>query len=268
MPSKSAEHIAYTRLTDKHIEIYLKNRSFTIKACDHNNEKNHVIKLHYKAKKNLSKLNRNLNSMKGTRITPHDLDDMQIHDGNGFFDSVKGIMNNKITKGIVKAAAPEIGNILGNQISNLTGSQLAGNMTKSLIKEGAKEAVGQGFNFKSIMNNKITKGIVKAAAPEVANILGNQITSLTGSNLAGNMTKSLIKEGAKEATGQGIKYIRSGGSFAALNGGSIKSKSGGNVQLKSAVENQQFLGIGHNAPDFSNPHQERMRHVRSFRKTK
>ena len=89
---------------------------------------------------------------------------------------------------------------------------------------------------------------------------------MTGSQLAGNMTKSLIKEGAKEATGQGIKYIRSGGSFAAL-GGSIKSKSGGNIKLNSAVENQQFLGIGHNSPDFSNPHQERMRHVRSFRKS-
>jgi hypothetical protein len=148
-----------------------------------------------------------LNGKKGTRITPDDLHDLQVHDGSGFFDSVKSIMNNKITKGIVKAAAPEIGNIVGNQISNLTGSQLAGNMTKSLIKEGAKEATGQGFNFKSIMNNKISKGIIKAAAPEIGNIVGNQISNLTGSQLAGNMTKSLIKEGAKEATGQGIKYI-------------------------------------------------------------
>ena len=213
MPSKSAEHIAYTRLTDKHIENYLKNRSFTIKPSDHDHG-DHIIKLHYKAKKNLSKFNRNLNFKKGTRITPDDLHDMQIHDGSGFFDSVKGIMNNKLTKGIVKSVAPEIGNIVGNKITSLTGSQLAGNMTKSLIKEGAKEATGQGFNFKNIMNNKITKGIVKSVAPEIGNIVGNKITSLTGSQLAGNMTKSLIKEGAKEATGQGIKYIRSGGSFS------------------------------------------------------
>jgi hypothetical protein len=51
--------------------------------------------------------------------------------------------------------------------------------------------------------------------------------------------------------------------------GKIKSKSGGNIKLNSAVENQQFLGIGHNAPDFSNPnpHIQRMQHVRSFRKS-
>ena len=51
MHSKSAEHIAYTRLTDKHIENYLINRSFTIKPSDHHDESNLVIKLHYKTKK-------------------------------------------------------------------------------------------------------------------------------------------------------------------------------------------------------------------------
>jgi hypothetical protein len=49
-------------------------------------------------------------------------------------------------------------------------------------------------------------------------------------------------------------------------GAKIKSKSGGNIKL-SSLDSQQFLGIGPNAPDFSNPHQERMRHVRSFRKS-
>ena len=92
MPSKSAEHIAYTRLTDKHIENYLKNRSFTIKPSDHHNESNHV------KKKNLSKLNRNINSKKGTRIMPDDLHDLQVHDGSGFFDSIKKLHLTQLLK--------------------------------------------------------------------------------------------------------------------------------------------------------------------------
>ena len=151
MPSKSAEHIAYTRLTDKHIENYLKNRSFTIKPSDHHDESNHVIKLHYKTKKNLSKLNRNLNSKKGTRITPDDLHDLQVHDGNGFFDSIKKIASNPIAKSVIKAAIPIASNFAGQQVKNFTGSDAASNITKTLIKEGAKEATGQGFNFNNIL---------------------------------------------------------------------------------------------------------------------
>ena len=135
MPSKSAEHIAYTRLTDKHIENYLKNRSFTIKPSDHHDELNHVIKLHYKTKKNLSKLNSNLNSMKGTRITPHDLHDLQIHDGSGFFDSIKKIASNPIAKTVIKSVAPIAANLAAQQVKNFTGSDAASNITKSLINE-------------------------------------------------------------------------------------------------------------------------------------
>ena len=147
MPKK--EHVGYTRLSKKQLDNYTKGKSFTVKPVDHNDESNTVVKLHFKAKKNLSKLNKNLSMGKGVRVNPHELDDMQMHTGDGMFDSLKGVMNSKITKGIVKAAAPEIGNILGNQISSLTGSQLAGNMTKSLIKEGAKEATsGSGLRKK------------------------------------------------------------------------------------------------------------------------
>ena len=133
-----------------------------------------------------------------------------------------------------------------------------------------KEMTGKGFfdSIKKITSNPIAKSIVKSVAPIAANMAAQQVKNFTGSDAASNITKSLINESSKELTsGQGIKYIR-GGSFAALGSGAkIKSKSGGNVQLKSAVENQKFLGIGHNNPDFSNPHQERMRHVRSFRKS-
>jgi hypothetical protein len=249
MPKKL--HIAHVRLTKKNLDNFMKSKSFTVTPSAQEDEDNTVVKLIFKAKRYLTKLNKNLSMQRGTRIQPDELEDMQIHSGDGIFDSLKGVMNNKITKGVLKAVAPEVGNVLGTQISSLTGSQLAGNMTRSLIKEGAKEATsGSGF-LNNILRSKITKSIVKAVAPEVGNVLGNQISSLTGSQLAGNMTKSLVSEGSKELTsGSGFKNKR-GGSFAPLSGGSLNPN--------------QFLGISHNSPDFSNP-SERMAYVRSYKR--
>jgi len=36
---------------------------------------------------------------------------MYVHSGNGLFDSIKGVMNSKLTKDIVKAVAPQVANI-------------------------------------------------------------------------------------------------------------------------------------------------------------
>ena len=185
---------------------------------------------------------------KGVRVSPDELEDMEIHSGNGLFDSLKGVMNSKLTKGIVKAVAPQVGNIIGQQVKNLTGSDVASNITKSLINEGSKELVGSGFNFNDILKSKITKGIVKAVAPQVGNIVGQQVKNLTGSDAASNITKSLINEGSKELVGNGF---RRGGSFAPLSGGSLNSN--------------QYVGISYNSPDFSNP-SERMAYVRSHRR--
>jgi len=146
MPKK--EHVGYTRLSKKQLDNYTKGKSFTVKPVDHENEDNTVVKLHFKSKKNLSKLNKNLSMGKGVRVNPHEIEDMQMHTGNGMFDSLKGVMNSKLTKGIVKAVAPQVANIVGNQVKNLTGSDMAGNLTKSLINEGSKEAVGNGFRSK------------------------------------------------------------------------------------------------------------------------
>ena len=247
MPKKS--HIGYTRLSNKNIDNYLKGKSFTVKPSDHEDESNQVVKLHYKAKKNLSKLNKNLSIGKGVRVNPDELEEIYVHSGNGIFDSLKGVMNSKLTKGIVKAVAPQVANLAAQQVKNFTGSDAASNITKSLINEGAKEAVGNGF-LSSVMKSNLTKGIVKAVAPQVANIAASQIKNLTGSDMAGNLTKTLINEGSKEAVGNGFKSKR-GGSFAPL-GGSLNSN--------------QYVGISYNTPSFSNP-SERMAYVRSHRKS-
>ena len=150
MPKKS--HIGYTRLSKKNLDNYLKGKSFTVKPLDQEDESNTVVKLHYKAKKNLSKLNKNLSTGKGVRIHPDELEEIYVHSGNGIFDSLKGVMNSKLTKGIVKAVAPQVGNIVGQQVKNLTGSDMASNLTKTLINEGAKEAVGNGFRKKVVVS--------------------------------------------------------------------------------------------------------------------
>ena len=147
MPKKA--HVGYTRVSKKQLENYLKGKSFTVKPSDHEDESNTVVKLHYKTKKNLSKLNKNLSMGKGVRINPDDLDEMLVHSGNGIFDSLKSVMSSKLTKGIVKAVAPQVGNIVGQQVKNFTGSDMASNLTKTLINEGAKEATsGNGLRKK------------------------------------------------------------------------------------------------------------------------
>ena len=73
------------------------------------------------------------------------------------------------------------------------------------------------------------------------------VARLTGSDMASNLTKTLINEGSKEAVGNGFKSKR-GGSFAPL-GGSLNN-----------------VGISYNTPSFSNP-SERMAYVRSHKKS-
>ena len=151
MPKKS--HVGYTRLSKKHIDNYLKGKSFTIKPSDHDDESNTVVKLHYKAKKNLTKLDRNLKSKKGTRIDPADVDDIEVHTGNGFFDSIKKIVSNPAVSGVIKSITPTVANIVGNKVASLTGSDVAGDVTKSLINTGSNAITGSGFNLGNAMHS-------------------------------------------------------------------------------------------------------------------
>ena len=251
MPKK--EHVGYTRLSKKQLDNYVKGKSFTVKPSDHDDESNTVVKLHYKAKKNLSKLDRNLKNGKGVRIHPDELEDMHVHSGNGIFDSIKKITSNPIAKTVLKAAMPIASNLVGQQVKNFTGSDALANASKSLMKDGTNELTsGSGFNFNNILKSKITKGIVKAALPIASNLVSQQVKNLTGSDALAGVSKNLMNEGGKELTsGSGFKSKR-GGSFAPLSGGSINAAN-------------QFVGIGSNCPSFSNP-SERMAYVRSHRR--
>ncbi len=106
MPKK--EHVGYTRLSKKQLDNYTKGKSFTVKPVDHENEDNTVVKLHFKAKKNLSKLNKNLSMGKGVRVNPHEIEDMGVHSENGIFDSLKKITSNPIAKTVLKKALRQL----------------------------------------------------------------------------------------------------------------------------------------------------------------
>ena len=262
-----SDNIITVRLNETQMKKYHEGKVFTLKASDINNLENHEVRLHFNAKKHLTRLIKNFHKGTGTRINPNDLVDVKVKMGNGMFDSLKGVMSSKLTKGIIKAVAPQVGNIVGQQVKNLTGSDMASNLTKTLINEGAKEATGGGFNFNDILKSKITKGIVKAVAPQVGNIVGQQVKNLTGSDMASNLTKTLINEGAKEATGgsyrlHGVKRVKKGGSFLQL-GGSVNE----NVRLANMDMMNNGIGLTSTAPHFSDPTpmQRKMSELRAMR---
>ena len=275
-----SDNIVTVRLNEKQMKAYHNGKTFTLKPSDITDLSNHEVRLHFSAKKHITRLTKNFNKGSGTRISPSDLMDIKVKTGDGIFDSIKGVMSSKLTKGIIKAVAPQVGNIVGQQVKNLTGSDMASNLTKTLINEGAKEATGSGFNFNSILKSKITKGIVKAVAPQVGNIVGQQVKNLTGSDMASNLTKTLINEGAKEATGgsyllhgsksggsgrlHGIKRVsKKGGSFLQL-GGSIHNE---NVKLANMDLMNNGVGLTATAPHFSDPTpmQRKMSELRAIR---
>jgi hypothetical protein len=176
---------------------------------------------------------------------------MEIHSGNGLFDSLKKITYNPIAKTVLKAAMPVASSLVSQQVKNLTGSDALAGVSKNLMTEGAKEMTsGSGFNFNDILKSKITKGIVKAAMPIASNLISQQVKNLTGSDALAGVSKNLMNEGSKELVGNGFRSKR-GGSALPL-GGSLNPN--------------QFVGISYNSPDFSNP-SERMAYVRSHRRS-
>ena len=188
---------------------------------------------------------------KGVRVNPDELEDMEIHSGNGLFDSLKKITSNPIAKTVLKAAMPIASNLVSQQVKNFTGSDALANASKNIMKDGTNELTsGSGFNFNDILKSKITKNIVKAVMPIASNLVSQQVKNLTGSDALAGVSKNLMNEESKELLGNGFKSKR-GGSFAPLYGGSLNPN--------------QFVGISYNSPDFSNP-SERMAYVRSHRK--
>ena len=191
-------HVTYTRLTGKHKKQYINDKSITIKPSEHNDEGNEIAEVEFTAKKHMNKFHRNLKNGKGTRINPHELVDIKLHDGNGFFDSIKrgfqsagdvikNVVNDPRTKDVVKAITPIVSNVAGkvvqNGVTRLTGNDDAGNLAGNLTTKGVvagsnaytgsgiKRVKGKGFF------SKLGKVALKVGAPLAATAL----TSYCGS---------------------------------------------------------------------------------------
>ena len=95
-----SDNIITVRLNETQMKKYHEGKVFTLKASDINNLENHEVRLHFNAKKHLTRLIKNFNKGTGTRISPNDLIDVKVKTGDGMFDSLKGLMNSKLTKGI------------------------------------------------------------------------------------------------------------------------------------------------------------------------
>lgn len=164
------KHVTYTRLADKHINHYLKDKTFTVKPSDHESENNTIAQLHFKTRKHMNKFHRNIDANKGVRISPNDLEDIQIHDGNGFFKSLKKGLNtvikSPITKGIVKTLTPMASNLAGQAVTagvtDVTGNPLigeaAGKVASNLVTTGSRSYTGSGVKRASRGSHVIVGG--------------------------------------------------------------------------------------------------------------
>jgi len=76
--------------------------------------------------------------------------------GKGFFDSIKKVISNPAVSGIVKTITPIAANLVSQQVKNLTGSDAAADISKTLVNAGSNslqsqsQTSGNGFNLHSI----------------------------------------------------------------------------------------------------------------------
>jgi len=145
-----SDNIITVRLNETQMKKYHEGKVFTLKASDINNLENHEVRLHFNAKKHLTRLVNNFNKNTGTRINPNDLIDVKVKTGNGMFDSLKKVMSNPIAQSVLKATMPIATNLVGQQVKNLTGSDALAGVSKNLMTEGGKEITGSGYKLHGV----------------------------------------------------------------------------------------------------------------------
>jgi len=90
---------------------------------------------------------------------------------------------------------------------------------------------------------------------------------MTGSQTAGDVTKSLVNSGSNAYSGSGFNLGNAMHSFG-MGINHEKGKKGGSMNpLGGSISANQYTGIGPNVPSFSNP-DDKMAYVRSCRKMK
>jgi hypothetical protein len=190
----------------------------------------------FSTKKKFQQFARNAAKGKKTRAKLSDFDEFHVQsEGGGFMDFIhktvdvgKKIADSKITKGVVGALAPAAGDMIGK----LSGNETMGKVATA----GLKGYAGSGFfdTLKAIGNSSITKGLVKAAAPTIANAIGSK-TGAIGQNLA--------TAGLNAYTGSGVKG-----------------------RVKRAGEAKDKNVPGYESSEWASPMHEKMAKLRALRK--
>ena len=226
-----------SKLSATHLKKLHKGGTVTLTPDIHNNNSYHDVKLEFKTKKGKNKLYKNLSQNKGTRIKLDDMDDLKIHTGDGFFDSIRSVFNSPVTKSIARVAAPFAGDV----VRGLTGSNLAGNLADAGLNayagSGLRPAKGSGpqvmlkrtslkkgdgffdnlrsgaskaYNFsKRVAAHPMTKSAVKTMTPYIEDLVRRK----TGSNFAGEIANQTLHS----YTGEGIKMLKRGGAITSQN---------------------------------------------------
>jgi hypothetical protein len=186
--------------------------------------------------KKLKQFIKNSSKGKKTRVKLDDMDEFQVQSEGGSFmsflkktaDVGKQIVDSKITKGIVGTMAKPAGDMIGK----LSGNETMGKVATA----GLKGYAGSGFfdTLKAVGNSSITKGLIKAAAPSIANAIGSK-TGAIGQNLA--------TAGLNAYTGSGVKG-----------------------RVKRAGEAKDKNVPGYESSEWSSPMHEKMAKLRALRK--
>lgn len=216
------------RMNPHHLAKIGNGKTITLTPDDLDNGE-HVVKIIFREKKHATKLLNNHSKGKGTRLNPEHIEDAELHEIEG------------------------------------------GRSFWNKIKSAGQKAFDIG---KTVVNSKITKGIVKEATPILKQGIVEGVSAAVGAKtnpvvgkVVGQAAGNAFENGSNKYTGSGVKrlqkYPPTGGSFGPL-GGSFKPLGSGVQELQSGTS----LGGTNVALKAANPTsiQERMAHVRSFRK--
>ena len=143
-------NVTYSRVSNAHLKKLMKGeKAITIKPSDHNNEENVMVELDFKTKKHMNRLHKNLHSGKGTRIVMDHLNDLKVHNGNGFFDSIRHAFSPQNIVNTLKTVAPDVaGGLAGAGATALfpESGPLAGMAAGMATKYAVKKAInGNGI---------------------------------------------------------------------------------------------------------------------------
>jgi len=130
---------------------------------DGDTEGSGMVRIHFKEKRHANKLLSNHQKRKGTRITPSQIEDIEVHEvsggrnifksigstlksvGKAVLPTVKRVVNSKEAKSVVKELKPVIKDVVKEGVSAAVGSQsnplagkVAGNMASNMVDKGSR----------------------------------------------------------------------------------------------------------------------------------